>query len=232
MGRKIFVSYKYADNTVYPLNGDDSTTVRDYVDYLQDIKFSGDDVNKGEHDGEDLSQFKDETIRTKLKDKIFDSSITILLISQKMKNPEKLEDDQWIPWEISYSLREQSRNGYTSHANAIIAVVLPDKLNSYDYYIQKNILTKKPDGEKINTTSFNSDITFKIVTDNMFNEKFPSTIETFEGNTVYFGDCSYIKVVRWEDFIENTDEILENAIDIQNNIDRYNIYKTIEGKHE
>lgn len=137
MGRKIFVSYKYADENVYPVPNvsDYRQKARDYVTWLE-RKFTDrtDHIYKGEHDQEDLSDRSDDYIWTKLKDKIYDSTITIVLISPNMKEAYKWDKSQWIPWEIAYSVRETTRNDYTSHSNAVLGVILPDKNNSYSYY--------------------------------------------------------------------------------------------------
>ena len=167
MGRKIFVSYKHNDNNVAPINSLNTyaqTTARTYVDYLME-RFQGEEIYKGEGN-EDLSQFKDDTIKTRLKDKIHDSSITIVLISPNMKNLYKPEKDQWIPWEISYSLKEIVRNDKTSHTNAILAVVLPDKNSNYSYYINKCNNTYGCITRKLETN-----ILFKLLKDNIFNAK-------------------------------------------------------------
>lgn len=136
MGKKIFVSYKYHDSNVKALISDGkNTTVRSYVTYIEkNMIGTSDNIYKGEHENEDLSDKSEEYIWSELKDKMYDSSVTIVMISPNMKEPHKWEKSQWIPWEIAYSLRETTRKDRTSHSNAVLAVVLPDSDGSYDYY--------------------------------------------------------------------------------------------------
>ena len=137
MGNKIFISYKYWDSDVYPVPrfSDNYPIVRDYVSWLEEkFRFRTSHYYKGESDNEDLSSFSEAYIWGKLKDKIYDSSLTIVLISPNMKEPFKWEKSQWIPWELSYSIRKTTRGNYTSQRNAVLAVILPDKKNSYNYY--------------------------------------------------------------------------------------------------
>ena len=96
MGRNVFVSYKYSDAQVQDLDIYEieewfgnryskkiTTTARHYVDKLME-KLEKDDehVYKGEDDGESMETLADSTIGSKLGDKIFYSSVTIVLVSR------------------------------------------------------------------------------------------------------------------------------------------------------
>lgn len=230
MGKKIFVSYKYADDNVAFLEEYNHfglySTARNYVDYLQDRNFSGDDLNKAENDNEDLSKFKDTTIKSKLRDKIWDSSITLVLISPNMQDILKKEEDQWIPWEVSYSLRTERRNGKNSLPNGMIAVILPDKSGSYSYFTYHHNLVDD-DGKTHNVRVINTDNTFEIIGNNMFNQKEPD-YDIMQGQKVYHGECSYIIAVSWEDFIKDTDTYINRATDLkENSIDEYDLQKKL-----
>lgn len=219
MRRKIFVSYKYGDSDVLPLNGHWYTTVRHYIDALQEL-LAADHINKGENDDESLEGFKDTTIESKLRDKIFDSSITIVAISPTMKDPTP-ESDQWIPWEIAYSLREQTRGDRTSGTNAVLAVVLPDRTGSYAYFLDD--MTCCVPGCRLHKTH----TLFQILRENMFNAGRKSPMACTSGNSVFTGECSYMPAVKWTDFVIDVDRHLDRVVSIREHADEYTIVKTV-----
>lgn len=239
MGNKIFISYKYADYKVQQIQKAglgilsthssglrgllDMTTVRDYVTETQNL-LSNDHINKGEKDSESLAQFKNSTIASKLRDKIWDSSVTIVMISKGMKEYGS-DRDQWIPWEIAYSLKEHYRGDRVSRSNALLAVVLPDENGSYEYFINEHYCSA------CNSTIYNTNTLFDILRRNMFNVKSRvaeySTCDKTHDYTIYTGEASYIKPVKWSDFKNNHDWYINKAIEINKNISDYEIVKEI-----
>lgn len=221
MGKKIFISYKYADSEVEALPGHYfGTTVRDYVDLLETYfdRYS-DHIYKGESDNEDLSYLNDDQIWEKLKDRIYDSSLTIVMISPNMRESWKSDRSQWIPWEIAFSLRETTRQDRTSHCNAMLAVVLPDRNGSYDYY-----LTRKSCG----STTHNTNFLFGILRRNKFNIKNPDIRYCSEcGGQHYYGSCSYIEAVKWCDFKNDVNRYINAAVARKEHKENYDICKEV-----
>ncbi len=208
MGYKVFASYKYADSSVQQLGHlGCKTTVRSYVDeFVVQLERLGGFIYKGEHDNEDLSECSDEFIWNELKDRIYDSSITVLFISPNMSESGKLEEDQWIPWEIEYSLREQTRDGRTSHANAIVAVILPNKNKIGQYIYRNRPVVFGPSGLRTDLSGF------RIVESNIEN--------------------GYIELVNWQDFIKNMNHSFENAIIRKGKIPPDKIVKSFDKSRE
>lgn len=206
MGNKVFISYKYSDSDVEQLGYTsilNPTTARDYVDILQKkLERDGIHINKGEKDNESLADFKNETIRSKLADKIFDSSVTIVLISPNMNETYRSEKDQWIPWEIAYSLKSKSRADNRSKRNAILLVVLPNKMERYDY---------------VDSYYFSY---FEIIKRNLNNLHTP-----YLSNKLKNGNCSQSYMLRcnWDNFMSNVNSWIDAALEIRDKGDKYNI---------
>lgn len=227
MGRKIFISYKYADRSVYNITHSYlGSTVRDYVNKIEESIDESDHIFKAEQDNEDLSYLSENSIWEKLKNRIYDSSLTIVMISKNMKDFLKEEKDQWIPREISYSLKAISRvnklgQSITSKENAILAVVIPDENNSYDYYLEDKTCCTT------GCRSYKNWFLFKILSDNMFNKKVPKKSQCNNNDIVYYGNSSYIYVAKWDDFTKNMNKYIDKAYEIRNNIEDYKIVKDI-----
>ena len=130
----------------------------------------------------------------------------------------KPDKDQWIPWEVSYSLREQSREDRTSKTNAILAVVLPDEKDSYYYFLRNNI--------ECGSTTYMTNILFDILRENMFNKKNPE-VRDCNNNKIYSGYYSYIYSVTWDDFIKDINKYVNISIEIWKNRNEYNLRKNV-----
>lgn len=224
MGRKIFVSYKYSDVKVKNLIYGADSTVRDYVTKFEKIVDASDDIFKGESDDEDISMLDEDTIWGKLRDRIFDSTITVIFVSPGMRETNKSDRDQWIPWEISYSLKESSRknkNGdaVTSKTNALLAVILPDQSGSYKYYFENKECCES------GCTKYYRNNLFDIMKDNMFNLKTPTKKVCKNGDNIWSGEPSYIVSVRWDEFYSDYTKHINRALEIQGKADDYELRK-------
>lgn len=224
---KIFISYKYKDTNVRKITSSSTPdTARDYVNYLSNLLSKKyDHIYKGEDDDQPLNHLSEEALWETLKDRLFDTTMTIVLISPNMK--ENIPDmEQWIPWEISYSLKEETRANssglqVTSHINAMLAVVLPDVMDSYSYFINNhNCCSAK-------CSTYNFDIIFDILRENMFNIKDDNGKPCGHGVNIFYGEYSYIPVVIWSDFINNIDSTIERCYRIQNSVEKYDIKKEL-----
>ena len=230
MGHKIFVSYKYADSDVKKLTNSlyHTDTVRTYVDSLEEyISEVSEHIYKGETDGEDLSGLSEDDIWKKLKDRIYDSTLTIVMISKGMRVTYLPDREQWIPWEISYSLKEVSRknisgNMVKSSSNALLAIILPDRNGSYEYFTYMKTCCTNP------CRYFNTSFLFEIMKNNMFNIKQPNKKDCNDGSTVYYGDSSYMTTVKWDEFIKSPEFYIDKAYDIQSKIEKYEVHKEID----
>lgn len=227
---KIFISYKYADKSVRQndacnwmhwssgIEGGSYLTARDYVNHLIE-KVLTDHTNKAEKDDEDISHLTEEVIQQKLYDRIYDSTVTIILISKNMREAQ-LEKSQWIPREIAYSLREKTREDRTSLTNGILAVVLPDEAGSYDHGIKNCACVTE-----IQTNNF-----FKIISSNMFNRNAQKTniCAACRNSHHYDDDHSYIYPVKWDDFVKSHNFYINHALGLKDRLDEFDLTKTHE----
>lgn len=207
----IFVSYKYADSDVYPIrNKGFWTTARDYVDEIEERFKAIGQVYRGEHKDEDLSGYSDDYIWEHLKDKIFNTTVTVVLMSPNMKNPNSYDYSQWIPWEIYYSLRKTTRGDRQSQRNAVLAVILPDSSGSYAYAKESRSCCTA------GCNLWHTEKFFTIIRNNMFNRNSKVKANCIKGDNVYYGDASYINLITWQEFIADINSQLENSLRIKN----------------
>jgi len=229
--KKFFVTYKYKDSDVLPLieytPGEDTDylyTPRHYVDKIIEI-VGADNIYKGEKGDEDMGHLSDDTIDSKLKQKIFDSSVTIVLISPNMWDKTKLEKDQWIPNEILYSLRDKTRGGRTSKTNGMLAVILPDANGKYGYAVSKHTCLY------CNSRIWHIGSYFTLLRKNMFNrirKNLTSCNYCLTRNINTGEDHSFVYPVMWPDFIKNHNLYINHALVLRERLEEFDLKRDYE----
>ncbi|MFQ8741529.1 MAG: TIR domain-containing protein [Clostridium sp.] len=202
MAHKVFISYKWSE----------SRELRDEI-----IEKLGKDASyyKGEtSDSPDLTDTSTENIKKNLADMMYDTSVTIVIISPNMKK------SKWIDWEIQYCLKNITRKDRTSHTNGIVGVII--KYNGgYDWF-----KTKVTHSDGCVSTSYQSDKVYDIVNNNRFNQN-PKVYSCDTCKTVDALSGSYIAYVEEEDFLKNPTKYIDNAYDkSENDASGYDLVKT------
>lgn len=145
MGRKTFISYKYSE----------AQKLRD--DIIESLGKDGTYYQGETSDTPDLTDTSTENIKKNLKDMIYDTSVTIIVISPQMK------ESKWIDWEIEYSLRESSREGRTSKTNGVVGVIMKYQGN-FNWIVSVN---NNDDGCK--PRIIDDTLLYQIINNNRFN---------------------------------------------------------------
>ena len=202
MARKTFISYKYSE----------AQALRDRI-----IESLGDDASyyKGEtSDSPDLTDTSTENIKRNLRDMMYDTSVTIVIISPNMKQ------SKWIDWEIEYCLKNETRKNRTSHTNGVVGVIMKSN-GGYDWFKKKNT---NEDG--CVSTSYVEELVYPIINNNRFNQD-PVKYSCEKCKTVNALTGSYIAYVTEDDFLADPDKYIENAYEkSENDASGYKLTKT------
>ena len=221
MGRNVFVSYKYGDNNVQQFaRGPWPTTSRDYVNVVMKILDNTDFYYyNGEYDGYDLSGYSDEFIRSTLYNKIFYTSITIVLLTANMRRSDVPERYQWIPQEISYSLRNKNRSNGYSNMNAVLCIAVPDKLGSYGHALRQY---------RNGDVTINERNLFGIIRENLFNNVQEDHYCYSQDRGIYEEGKSYFALATWDEFCRDPEYYLQVAVDNRGRWQDFEVRKTID----
>ena len=202
MAHKTFISYKYSEarnlrNSIIDALGDDAT-------YYQGETSSS----------PDLSDTSTENIKKNLTDMMYDTSVTIVIISPNVKN------SNWIDWEIEYSLKNITRKGRTSHTNGVVGVIM--KFNGGYSWLK----TTSTNGDGCTSSSYDESKVYSIINNNRFNQN-PKKYSCDICKTVNALTGSYIAYVEEETFLSDPQKYIDNAYDkSENDAAGYDLTKT------
>lgn len=204
MAHKTFISYKYSE----------SVDLRDRI-----IKAMGEDsiYYQGENGfSPNKSDDTEDVIWNYLKDMIWSTTVTIVILSPKMK------ESSWMDPEISYSLKKISRDGTQSQRNGVVAVIKKEN-NSYGWF---KYYYEGADGHGL--MGYHENKIFDIISRNRRNQNPPvyccdkcRSIDPLTG--------SFISYVEEDEFLQNIDKYINNAFDkAQNDCRGYIVKPTVQ----
>ena len=200
MAHKTFISYKYSE----------AQNVRDAI-----LEALGEDAvyYRGETaDSPDLTDDATSTIKAKLTDMMYGTSVTIVVLSPQIKT------SNWIDWEIEYCLKEITRKGRTSKTNGLVGVV-QQVGGSYDWLVTT---TAKDDGCSVR--NIDDSKLYTIIYRNRFNLQSKSyrcsRCETYDTLS-----DSYMSIVDEHVFLQDPQRYIDNAFDKAENSDGFDITK-------
>ena len=200
MAHKTFISYKYSE----------AQNVRDAIlDALGDdaVYYQGETA-----DSPDLTDEATSTIKAKLTDMMYGTSVTIVVLSPQIKK------SNWIDWEIEYCLKEISRKGRTSKTNGLVGVVQRVGGN-YDWLVTT---TRKND--KCTVRSFDGSKLYTIINKNRFNLRNKS-YKCSRCKTYDALSDSYMSIIDEEDFLGNPQKYIDNAFNKAEKSDDFELTK-------
>lgn len=186
MARKTFISYKYSE----------AQNLRDEI-----LESLGDDATyyQGEtSESADLTDTSTENIKEDLKDMMFNTSVTIIIISPNVKQ------SKWIDWEIEYCLKRITRKDRTSQTNGVLAVI--QKVNgNYDWFKSLN-----PQLDGCSYSSYSDHLVYDIINKNRGNQT-PKVYSCDTCKSISSLTGSYISYVKEEVFLNDPHTYIENA---------------------
>lgn len=201
MAKKTFISYKF----------DEAQSLRDEI-----IKKLGDDIKfyQGEKaESPDLTDTSTENIKNALTNMMYDTSVTIVIISPNIKK------SKWIDWEIEYCLKEISRQGRVSKTNGLVAVIQKSE-GGYSWFKKTNT-----HNDGCQTYSYNNHLVYEIINKNRFNQK-PTQYTCEKCKSFDMLAASYISYIEEEEFLSNPGKYIENAFEKSENAGKYDLKKT------
>jgi hypothetical protein len=202
MAHNTFISYKYSE-------------AQGLRDKIIDALGEGASYYKGEtSDSPDLTDTSTENIKKNLRDMMYDTSVTIVIISPNMKY------SKWIDWEIEYCLKSNTRKDRTSHTNGLIGVIMKQN-GGYGWFKSSHI-----NADGCRSITYDENKVYDIINNNRFNQN-PKQYSCVVCKTVDVLTGSYIAYVDEDTFLDNPDKYINNAYNkSENDASGYDLVRT------